>query len=104
MLPAMANLPSPLAGAEESSPLTDEPMQPNVAVKFTLPFVPHPKAIDHTDRPVPDVSALTLRDAVRALHRSGFRVRLIPQRGTATVPPAGTPLAAGSVVKLQHIQ
>lgn len=104
ILPAMANLPSPLAGAEESSPLTDEPMQPNVAVKFSLPFVPHPKAIDHTDRDVPDVSGLSLRDAVRALHRSGFRVRLIPQRGAATVPAAGTPLAAGSVVKLQHIQ
>jgi len=103
-LPNMSNLPSPLAGAEESSPLTDEPMQPNVAVRFSLPFVPHPKAVDHTDRAVPDVSGLSLRDAVRALHRSGFRVRLIPQRGAATVPAAGTPLAAGSVVKLQHIQ
>jgi len=104
MLPAMANLPSPLAGAEESSALTDEPMQPNVAVTFILPFTPRPKAVDHTDRPVPDVSGLTLRDAVRALHRFGFRVRLIPQRGAATVPAAGTLLAAGSVVKLQHIQ
>lgn len=73
-------------------------------VTIGLPFAPRPRAIDQTERPVPDVSGLTLREAVRALHRSGFRVRLIPQRGSATFPAAGSPLAAGSVVKLQHIQ
>ena len=43
-------------------------------------------------------------DAAWQLAETGFRVRLIPQRGAATVPAAGTSLAAGSVVKLQHIQ
>ena len=104
ILPAIAKEPTTLSDAEETSAWTDEPMQPNQSVKFTLPFVPHPKVLDHTDRPVPDVAGLTLRDAVRALHRSGFRVRLVPQSGGATIPPAGTPLAAGSVVRLQHTQ
>jgi cell division protein FtsI (penicillin-binding protein 3) len=74
------------------------------AVTIGLPYVGRAKPIDQTERPVPDIAGLALRDAVRALHHSGFRVRLVPERGTATLPPAGTLLAAGSVVKLQHIQ
>lgn len=74
------------------------------AVTIALPQVGRAKPHDQTERPVPDISGLTLRDAVRALHHSGFRVSLVPERGTATLPPAGTLLASGSVVKLQHIQ
>jgi beta-lactam-binding protein with PASTA domain len=80
------------------------PAEVRQAVTIQLPHVARPKAIDQSERPVPDVSGLTLRDAVRALHHSGFRVRLVAQRGSATLPAAGTPLAAGSIVKLQHIQ
>jgi cell division protein FtsI (penicillin-binding protein 3) len=74
------------------------------AVAIDLPFSARPAAINRSARPVPDVSGLNLRDAVRALHESGFRVRLVPQRGSGTVPAPGTPLAAGSLVKLQHLQ
>lgn len=74
------------------------------AVTFQLPYAVRPRPIDQSERPVPDVAGLTLRDAVRALHHSGFRVRLVSQRGSSTLPPAGTWLAAGSIVKLQHIQ
>ncbi len=95
---------APQAAVEEAATPTEEIRRTRGPVLVELPFVPHPKAIDQTERPVPDVSGLTLRDAVRALHQSGFRVRLIPERGGATVPAAGTPLAAGSTVKLQHLQ
>jgi cell division protein FtsI (penicillin-binding protein 3) len=90
--------------ADESSGEVEEPAEARQAVTIQLPHVPRAKAIDQSERPVPDVSGLTLRDAVRALHHSGFRVRLVAQRGGATLPAAGTPLAAGSIVKLQHIQ
>lgn len=89
---------------EQSAVATGELRKVRGPVTVDLPFVAHRAAIDQTERPVPDVTGLTLRDAVRALHQSGFRVRLIPQRGGATLPAAGTALAAGSIVKLQHLQ
>ena len=88
----------------ESAIPGDELAKSREPVTIGLPFAPRPRAVDQTERPVPDISGLTLREAVQALHRSGFRVRLVPQRGSATLPAAGTPLAAGSVVKLQHLQ
>jgi cell division protein FtsI (penicillin-binding protein 3) len=52
-------------------------------------------------RPVPDVTGLGMREAVRGLHRRGFRVRL---RGWGTAehtwPAAGDSAAAGSTVTL----
>lgn len=89
---------------EDSAVATEELRQARGPVTVDLPFVAHRAAVDQTERSVPDISGLTLRDAVRALHQSGFRVRLIPQRGGATLPAAGTALAAGSIVKLQHLQ
>ena len=48
---------------------------------------------------VPDVAGATLRDAARALHRSGFEVRVEGWgRVVGTVPPAGAPLARGRTV------
>jgi cell division protein FtsI (penicillin-binding protein 3) len=88
----------------ESGPPSEEPATAREPVTIGLPFALRPKVVDQTERPVPDISGLTLREAVKSLHRSGFRVRLIPQRGSGTLPAAGTPLAAGSVVKLQHLQ
>ena len=95
---------APAEVAEEAATPMEEPRETRGPITLDLPLVVRPKATDRTERPVPDVSGLVLRDAVRALHQSGFRVRVIPQRGSATLPAAGTPLAAGSIVKLQHIQ
>ncbi|MDP9178130.1 MAG: penicillin-binding transpeptidase domain-containing protein [Gemmatimonadota bacterium] len=95
---------APTSSNDGSMGVGEEEAAARGAVTIALPHVSRAKSIDQSERPVPDVSGLALRDAVRALHHSGFRVRLMPQRGTATLPPAGTPLAAGSVVKLQHIQ
>lgn len=89
---------------EEAETPTDELRAAGKPVSVALPFVARPKAVDRTERPVPDVTGLTFRDAVRSLHQSGFRVHVLHQRGNATLPVAGTPLAAGSIVKLQHLQ
>lgn len=54
-----------------------------------------------SDRAVPDVRGLPTREAVRTLHRAGFRVRLVPRAATlSTAPAAGTVLRTGSVVRL----
>jgi cell division protein FtsI (penicillin-binding protein 3) len=68
-----------------------------------LPFVKHAIVPDKSLRAVPEVAGLSLRSAVRALHRAGFRVMLATALGSPTIPAAGTLLPAGSVVKLQHI-
>ncbi len=49
-------------------------------------------------RPVPNVSGLPTRLAVRELHRAGFRVQLV--QGSGLQPAAGTLLRAGTVVRL----
>jgi hypothetical protein len=55
----------------------------------------------HAFRAVPNVAGRSLREAVRTLHRRGFRVALkgwgVAQR---TAPAAGDSAAAGSVVTL----
>ena len=86
---------TPLPPAEEIVP------QPRKT--FALPYKRASSPPDKTLRAVPDVTGLPTRSAVRALHRSGFRVTLTAERlATSTVPAAGTMLPAGSIVKLQH--
>jgi cell division protein FtsI (penicillin-binding protein 3) len=55
---------------------------------------------------VPNLRGLSLRDAVRSLHFAGFRVQLVAERGASsavvTDPPAGSVVAAGSLVRLRH--
>lgn len=56
-------------------------------------------------RTVPSVRGLTVRDAVRTLHRAGFRVGYAGGRGvahtpTTTVPAAGSIARPGSLVRL----
>jgi cell division protein FtsI (penicillin-binding protein 3) len=70
---------------------------------YSLPYEKKREVVDKSLRPVPDVRGLPLRSAVRALHRAGFRVTLATTIGVPTLPVAGTLLAPGSLVKLQHI-
>jgi hypothetical protein len=51
-----------------------------------------------TPRAVPDVRGLPTRQAVRELHRAGFRVQLV--QGEGVQPAPGTMLRSGSVVRL----
>lgn len=91
------------------SPPVDAPVRveaapaeiPTGSVTFDLPFSRKAVAADKSVRAVPDVSALPLRDAVRALHQAGFRVRLSAQ-GRGTTPRAGALLAPGSIVRLSQ--
>lgn len=76
---------------------------PSPLTVFGLPHVASAPVGRFGTRPVPDVSAMPTRAAVRALHSAGFRVTLINSAGTKTFPAAGTILPVGSVVKLQHI-
>jgi beta-lactam-binding protein with PASTA domain len=51
---------------------------------------------------VPNVRGMQLREAVRTLHRAGFRVQLGTATGSAssTWPHAGAMLREGSLVRL----
>jgi cell division protein FtsI (penicillin-binding protein 3) len=73
-------------------------------VLFDLPFAAASDSAAGAageSRAIPDVEGLPVREAVRQLHRAGFRVRL-SGLGTAsgTSPEAGARAAAGSVVRL----
>jgi cell division protein FtsI (penicillin-binding protein 3) len=86
-----------------TSPPPAEEVGPQPRRTFALPYKQPASVPDKTLRTVPDVTGLPTRSAVRALHRSGFRVTLTAQRlATSTIPAAGTMLPAGSIVKLQH--
>lgn len=75
----------------------EPPFRP--AVTFDLAGPSRPRGVVDSLRPVPDVSGLPTRAAVRALHRAGFRVVLVGGGGP-TSPVPGTPLAPGSLVRL----
>lgn len=56
-------------------------------------------------RSVPDVSTLSIRDAVHTLHRAGFRVTLgsdAPGAVRGTSPAAGAVLPAGAVIRIER--
>jgi cell division protein FtsI (penicillin-binding protein 3) len=108
-------LPSPEKKSErrvtEADPITDTVDLPPPAAEpvaaparqFSLPYRKKPEAADRSLRAVPDVGGLPLRSAVRALHRAGFRVTLAASLAAPTDPAAGTLLAPGTTVRLQHI-
>jgi len=53
-------------------------------------------------RAVPDVRGLSVREAVRALHAAGFRVRLSTGSAAGTSPAAGTVSPPGIIVQLNR--
>jgi len=61
---------------------------------------PAPARVVVSARPVPDVRGLSMRVAVRELHKAGFRVQVMRGRGEEQQPAAGTMLRAGSLVRL----
>ena len=70
-----------------------------------LPASPKPAAarpIVGTSRPVPDVTRLSVRQAVRALHGAGFRVSIVTAPASGTRPAAGTMALPGSMVQLSR--
>ena len=85
-----------------------ENLRPREAAEGTRSFVVDLPAsrnsapIAVAPRAVPDVSGLPVRQAVRALHAAGFRVRLSTGPATGTSPVAGTISPPGIIVRLDH--
>lgn len=67
-----------------------------------LPAVPKPAPIAIDPRAVPDVGGLPVREAVRALHAAGFRVRIISASAPGTIPAAGAVVPPGTLVRLNR--
>jgi cell division protein FtsI (penicillin-binding protein 3) len=61
---------------------------------------PAPAAI--LPRAVPNVRGLSVREAVRALHGAGFRVRILASSPEGTLPSAGTMAAPGTIIQLSR--
>lgn len=61
-----------------------------------------PASVVRVTRMVPDVRGMPLRRQVLLLSDSGFRVSLARGDAGQTLPPAGTPLRSGSLVRLFH--
>ena len=115
-LPALAAEPADSASAEsvdsvaalpaETFGVDPEPYEERVlqpARTIPLPFVKPPVQSKPAMQTVPEVGNLTTRNAVRALHKAGFRVTLSSSQGVPTIPAAGSMLPPGSIVKLRHI-
>jgi cell division protein FtsI (penicillin-binding protein 3) len=75
------------------------------AVPFVLELAPRhrtPAAPAPAARPVPDVSRMSLRDALFELHEKGFRVLVDSAAVDGTSPSAGAAAMPGSVVRLHR--
>ena len=81
-------------------PPTDTDPRTNSSYVVDLPFARRIAPVAATVRPVPDVTGMSVRDAVRTLHTAGFRVQIVPGSIVGTAPSAGTPWLPGRVVKL----
>lgn len=98
-------------GAERLSDSADTPaaapvvdQAPVTSYVVRLPLAAKPKPVATPPRVVPDVSGLTLRNSVRALHSAGFKVRLVNAPANSTSPAAGTVAPPGSIVQLGRIR
>ncbi|MEK0430260.1 MAG: hypothetical protein RL139_64 [Gemmatimonadota bacterium] len=91
--------------AVEGAPVRLEEPPLRGPVAFDLGVDRRPTVDSLPPRAVPDVTGLTTRAAVRALHRAGFRVVLTgAAAGAVTLPAAGTVLPAGATVRLSSLR
>ncbi|MGI8619056.1 MAG: penicillin-binding transpeptidase domain-containing protein, partial [Gemmatimonadaceae bacterium] len=81
------------------APVESPPRRVVVRLPHAAPKRQEPEA---EPRVIPDVSGLTLRGAIGALHGAGFRVRLVPGAALQSYPGAGSMVAQGSLVTLTH--
>jgi membrane peptidoglycan carboxypeptidase len=73
------------------------------SVTVDLPLRPTHSGPIGAPRAVPEVHGMSLRAAVHALHRAGFRVELIESAPGVTIPVAGTVVPEGAIVKLGRL-
>jgi cell division protein FtsI (penicillin-binding protein 3) len=95
---AAASVPGDTAPTKPTARVVEDVQASTYLVR--LPLNPTSSPAAATARVVPDVRELSLRNAVRALHSAGFRVRLVNAAAGTTSPSAGTVAAPGSLVQL----
>ena len=83
-------------------PLVSAEREPRPSTVISLPYAKKAVTRNLSLRAVPDIRGLPTRAAVRALHDAGFRVTLVSNQATPTIPAAGSLQAPGTIVKLQH--
>lgn len=92
--------------AVSAAPVATLPAQQDSSLKKSYVInLPAPRKVAPAvavPRPVPDVSKMSLRNAVRVLHSAGFRVKL-DRSFTGVSPAAGTMAAPGSIVYLGRV-
>ena len=79
-----------------------DPSEGTASYVIELPASLKSAAVAIASRAIPDVRGLTVREAVRAIHNAGFRVRLIGASSVGTFPAAGTLAAPGTLVQLSR--
>ena len=79
-----------------------DPSEGTASYVIELPASLKSAAVAIASRAIPDVRGLTVREAVRAIHNAGFRVRLIGASSVGTLPVAGTLAAPGTLVQLSR--
>ena len=79
-----------------------DPSEGTASYVIELPASLKSAAVAMASRAIPDVRGLSVREAVRAIHNAGFRVRLIGASTAGTFPAAGTIAAPGTLVQLSR--
>ncbi len=79
-----------------------DPSEGTASYVVELPASLKSAAVAIASRAIPDVRGLSVREAVRAIHSAGFRVRLIGASTAGTFPAAGTIAAPGTLVQLSR--
>jgi cell division protein FtsI (penicillin-binding protein 3) len=97
LVPVVAESGAPDAAPTAAVALADVP------AVFTLPRRAVPRRAGQSARVVPRVRGLSIRAAVLALHRAGFRVTVtsVGVAASGTVPAAGALASPGGLVRLQ---
>jgi len=79
-----------------------DPSEGTASYVIELPASLKSAAVAIASRAIPDVRGLSVREAVRAIHSAGFRVRLIGASTAGTFPAAGTIATPGTLVQLSR--
>ena len=95
---------APDAGGAVAMPSSDPPMAPTrlgEPSRFDLPLDLPPDTTARDPRAVPEVTGMSLRDAVQALHAAGFRAGVSGSgRVVRSAPTAGAIVMAGATVRV----
>ena len=97
---ARADKPDPASYDPNRNIAKRDPQEAVAPYVVDLPATLKAPAAPTTPRAVPDVRGMSTREAVRALHNAGFRVRLLTASATGTSPAAGSIALPGTIVQL----